>query len=159
MPTWCRHPWCAHWACIGHTVGICFKTYARYMPSICLISGHMRGICSIYASPFPFPVLGICLGHVTCIRHMPRILGICLAYAHFFCSFLHFQKKYIFSYFFPGFPKMAHKPPPPGVERVGTRGCLHPKWQQLACRHSGLREDLHTFINCWAYWTSVKIGI
>ena len=42
---------------------------------------------------------------------------------------------------------MAHIPPPPGVGRVGTRGCLHPKWQLLGFRHSGEVEDIHTFTN------------
>ena len=63
----------------------------------------------------------------------------------------------VFIYFFPGFPKMAHSHPPPGVGRVGTRGRLHPIWHQLGCRHSGEVEVLHTLTNMlgikskWAY--------
>jgi len=49
---------------------------------------------------------------------------------------------------------MAQIPPPPGVGRVGTRGCLHPKWQLLGCRHSGEVEEIHTFTKCWGVNTS-----
>jgi len=89
---------------------------------------------------------------------MPHICPIYASFSIFWCHkmpgiFLTiFQVSEIsnFIYFSPGFPNMAHNPPPPGVGRVGTRGCLHPKWQQLGCRHSGEVEEIHTFTNCWA---------